>query len=743
MAVLLFIAASPKSLLRLEQAEELRSIENAIDAGKYGAWLAVVSRGAARHEDWVRLVSREQPDIVHFSGHCDRDGHLLLAADDGSFTRVSPALLARSFVTLSGNVRLVVLSGCQTLTTGRAIESIIDNVVVTTGNLEDRAAIAFAGPFYRAVASGVSIQRAFDEAKLTLEADLPEQAAFLRLLEREAGLAEKTRLLAEQIQPSRSSSDVPHELSELPTEAIPEPAPLLPQSRMPLAVNPQFVGRQAELRTLAESINARGAEAIGQVVAVTGMGGIGKTQLASAFVHRYGPYFPGGVFWLSFADPASIPAEIASCGGPGHLALWPADAAPGLTTQVELVRAAWREGTARLLVIDNCEDESLLKIWRTTSGGCRVLLTSRRRRWSTNVTTLALDVLDRPGSIALLRTFRSDLSAGDAALHAIADELGDLPLALHVAGSFLRRYRARWSPGEYLAQLRERALLDHPSLAGHGSEHSPTEHELHVGRTFALSLERLDRENATDAAARDLLARAACFAPGEPIPRRLLSPSANGEADELEAELEIEDALARMVDLGLLDMPEDNAYVLHRLLAVFASQALRDAMATARGAVECTVADEAKRINLIGYPALLLEWQPHLRYITDRAALRDDAYAAFLCNQLGFHLREIGHYWEAKPYCERALAIEETLRPDGPSMATCLGNLALVLQDMGEHGSARALQERALDISETHLGSEHPDTATSLDILASLLKDMGELAAARPLCERALASSRR
>jgi hypothetical protein len=40
---------------------------------------------------------------------------------------------------------------------------------------------------------------------------------------------------------------------------------------------------------------------------------MGKTQLASEFVHRYGSYFAGGVFWLSFADAEAVPAEIDAC----------------------------------------------------------------------------------------------------------------------------------------------------------------------------------------------------------------------------------------------------------------------------------------------------------------------------------------------------------------------------------------------------------------------------------------------
>ena len=104
---------------------------------------------------------------------------------------------------------------------------------------------------------------------------------------------------------------------------------------------------------------------------------------------------------------------------------------------------------------------------------------------------------------------------------AISSELGYLPLALHLAGSFLARYNKSVTPQEYLTQLKELSL-EHSSLQGRGESYSPTAHEAHIERTFALSYEKLDISNEIDRIALLILERAACFAPGEPVPKGLL-----------------------------------------------------------------------------------------------------------------------------------------------------------------------------------------------------------------------------
>ncbi len=531
-------------------------------------------------------------------------------------------------------------------------------------------------------------------------------------------------------------------LAALPVDHVPAVAPSLPPgSRMPLSPNPLFVGRDADLQKLAQTFLHVTSNGRGQTAAITGLGGLGKTQLAAEFVHRYVQFFGGGVFWLSFASAEAVSSEVAACGGSGGLNLRPDFAALPLPDQVGEVQAAWQSPLPRLLVFDNCEDEALLQQWRPPGGGCSILLTSRRAHYDPilQVHPLALAVLSRDDSIALLRKHRVDLPADDPVLAAVAEELGDLPLALRLAGSFLAKYRSAMPPSAYLDRLRKPTLLADRSLQTLGI--SPTKRTESLARTFALSYERLDTNEPTDALARQALTRMACFAPGQPLPRELLHRTLALPDDDPDASLQFEDVVRRLVDLGLLETEGgagEDALRLHRLISIFVRSITTDQ--AAQPAVENVMIELGNAYNNQGYPAPLLSLQPHLRVITDKAKGRMDEPAAALCNALGYHLQMIGDYAGARPYYERALQIHEhVLGADHPDTATTLNELGMVRRKQGDWVEGRRLLEQALKIREQKLGETHPATAITLNNLGFLLSRQEDYVAARPYLERALA----
>ena len=387
-------------------------------------------------------------------------------------------------------------------------------------------------------------------------------------------------------------------------DAIPAVHPLPPGSVMSISPNPHFTGREEELRELARLLDAEGrVAAIGQVAAATGLGGIGKTQLAAEYAHRYGARYPGGVFWLNMEDPEAIGAQVAACGGPGGLNLSPFPET--LPDQVARVRQEWQARRPRLLIFDNTEGPQVVADWHPTTGGCRVLITSRRQDWSAlpAVQCLPLDTLPRPDSLRLLlrrRAARLGMATETlledpevkAAADAICDLLGDLPLALHLAGAYLTDPYATTLPG-YLAELCAQPVLDNPALVDWVQDPSPTRHVQNVAATFRMSYYRLNRDDATDKMALRVFILLALLAPVVPIARQWLqewgrtiasrygyfarqrSQELGLKASEVPRTSDwsgrtFHDGLARLEALGLVMLEADGTVRLHRLVAEFA-----------------------------------------------------------------------------------------------------------------------------------------------------------------------------
>lgn len=86
-----------------------------------------------------------------------------------------------------------------------------------------------------------------------------------------------------------------------------------------------------------------------------------------------------------------------------------------------------------------------------------------------------------------------------------------------------------------------------------------------------------------------ILARAACLAPGEPIPHQLLLRTLDLPENDLEAILQAEDALTRLMELGLLQPETDQAVRLHRLVVAFIREVAGSLVEPTQTAVEITL----------------------------------------------------------------------------------------------------------------------------------------------------------
>ena len=540
-------------------------------------------------------------------------------------------------------------------------------------------------------------------------------------------------------------------LSGLPLDRVPKPERIPAGSRRPpIPRNRLLVGRDEDLKALASRIKAD--EDGPPTVVVSGIGGVGKTQLANEFAHRYGRFFAGGVYWLNLSDPASIPEEVAACGGTEGMDLRHDFHDLPLETRIGAVMNEWHGDLPRLIVLDDCPDGPTLAGVRPTSGGCRVLVTSRGpiSDPALGIGAFGLEPLGREASVRLLRGYHDGV--GDEKLGEIADELGNLPLALDLAGRYLRRYRHDDTDADrYLGELKSDEVLGHRSLLEPDRrEVSPTEHDMNVARTFAVSYRRLDGGDATDRLAIGLLARAARFAPGEPIGRRLLL-STLGPMEDLTARQreEREDALGRLVELGLVGESESGPVSMHKLVAAFARSEVEDEGAQAD--VEWAVGTEAVEVAKSGRPVRLEPLMPHLRQAVDTIGDRDDEPAYVVRFGMGCALGELGRPAEAVPYLRSAvehnaarLRTETNLTARERDDLVWLimrqrNDLGTALDGAGDPDGALAIHEPLLEERRNILPQPHEDVASTLTNIGFIKAERGgPLHEVGPLYDEAL-----
>jgi tetratricopeptide (TPR) repeat protein len=361
------------------------------------------------------------------------------------------------------------------------------------------------------------------------------------------------------------------------------------------------------------------------------------------------------------------------------------------------------------------------------------------------VEALPLPPLGRPASQELLlsprakgkKTTAAALLADPATAtdaDAICEALGDLPLALALAGAYLET-----TPSATLARYRaDIAAAPLARLETPLDEPLPTGHEASILKTFALSYDKLDANKPDDALARTILHRAALLAPA-PIPRRLLLRAAGLDPADAYAQEQADHALRRLAALGLIEDLGDEEVRLHRLLAAYARHRAA-APAEDGAAIEDALSDEVYAINMDGYPLVGVPYLPHLQQAATLADARGDESAATFLNNVGVLLKIQGDLSAAQSYAERALTIcEQTLGPTHPNTASGLNNVGLLLKAQGDIVGARPYYERALEIRKETLGLTDLDTAQSFNNLGSLLQDLGDFAVALPYFQQALA----
>lgn len=333
----------------------------------------------------------------------------------------------------------------------------------------------------------------------------------------------QARLLAgirqERAKPSTVVFPGSNKLQEI-RESSTFPGPFPAIWNIPYQRNPVFTGREDLLAQLVAVLKPGKTIALAQSAAqaISGLGGIGKTQVAIEYAYRHCQDYQA-VLW---ARAETYEELISSYVAIAHYLNLPQKNEQDQSLVAKAVLQWLKTQTQWLLILDNADDLAMVREFLPVTFSGHIILTTQAQSTGQLAQRLVVETMSQEmGALLLLR--RAMMIAADAPLETasssdialakeISKELGGLPLALDQAGAYIEETPCSLQEYQQLYRIRRIELLnirggllnDHPNA---------------VATTVSLSFQRVEERNP---AAADLLRLCACLAP-DPIPETVFT----------------------------------------------------------------------------------------------------------------------------------------------------------------------------------------------------------------------------
>ncbi|HEY1350009.1 MAG TPA: FxSxx-COOH system tetratricopeptide repeat protein [Ktedonobacteraceae bacterium] len=521
----------------------------------------------------------------------------------------------------------------------------------------------------------------------------------------------------------------PPSILSLSTAETPSRSPDPTFWNVPFLRNPLFTGREEILQTLHALLNYRQSITSMPTLALSGLGGIGKTQVAVEYAYRYASEYQA-VLWLTAGSSESLVSRIQQIAALLHLPEYQA------ADQVQIVAAVQRWLATHpgwLLIADNVEDIDQVRTMLPAKWQGALLLTTRQQALGTSAEPLALPPMTMHESAILLwrrahwlfggaldatvlqgKSLETSIPAGTLE---VVQFLEGLPLALDQAGAYIEETGC--SIADYLQRFRSQRK----EVLAHRGRDKGT-HPDSVSVTLRLAIEHIER---VFPAAAELL-RLCAFLHPEAIAEDLLVEGAPHLGPVLSPVVKdayrFDLALAALRSASLVTRhPEMRMLSLHQLVQAVIHDQMNPAeiqvwqkrvVYMVHDAFPESTPETWERCER--YLAQALACVPLIELVTHNLSMTGE----FL-SKVGSYLLERGRYGEAEPLLEQAVLVgEQELGSDHLALVPRLLKWEALFWKQGKYEQAKLLLQRMLAIEEQHLGPTHLQTATTLGHLAYL-----------------------
>ncbi|KAB8331293.1 tetratricopeptide repeat protein, partial [Scytonema tolypothrichoides VB-61278] len=480
-----------------------------------------------------------------------------------------------------------------------------------------------------------------------------------------------------------------------------ERAKLNPPNNVVFQGSANFVGRQHELSLLREKLHKPGAVAIS---AVSGMGGVGKTELATQYVRQHEADYPGGICWLN-ARESNLAAEIIQFAQAYmNLEVPQQDFRGRLLSLTEQVHWCWQnwqplEGLA-LVVLDDITDLGSCREFLPTAHRFRVLMTTRLRNLDSNIEEISLDVLSEEEALQLLTNLVGErrVQKEEETAKQLCQWLGYLPLGLELVGRYLVKKPPHWTLAKMLQRLQQQRLQDE-AINRHQKQLQQTLSTAQLGVLAAFELSWLELHPMTQRVG-ELLS---LFAPDIFVWEWVESATGRLNWDSTEVETALEQLYSRHLIQWVEDKSgdKDDCYKIHPLI--------REFLKVKQAAEQTVIASEAKQSQPPFFRTTCVS--PMKRAFAETFI----AIAKTISQSPTRH--DIESVKDAIPHlAEVAQNLTDAVSDE--NLIWVFTGLGWFYQGQGLYALAKPWLKQCVSVVQSRLGEEHPDVATSFNNLA-------------------------
>ena len=496
--------------------------------------------------------------------------------------------------------------------------------------------------------------------------------------------------------------------------------------------NPNFTGRDDLLEQLKKRLTAGRATAV-LPSALHGMGGIGKTQIATEYIYRHLQDYDL-IWWIDASRSTQIRARLTELARVLELT-----GATEANTAVPAVREALRTGhpfRRWLLVFDAAESPDTVKQFFPSGPGGEILVTSRNPDWASIARPLELAVFRREESIELLGKRGPEIPRDEA--ETLAEKLGDLPLAIEQAAAW--RAMTGMPVREYLRLFDE-------SVAEILDTSTPSDYDVSVAAAWNVSFDELKTRNP---AAHQILHICAYYSP-EPISRDLFTGvSRVSISAELDGALRDPIRLARAIrDINRYGLAKidhgNNTLQLHRLVQLVLRNRVMAPQVQANmrhGAHQLLASLDPNDPESSRHWPRYRELLPHA-YAADIVDCSDGWVRQLVINLMRF-LFQWGDHEEAARLAQRAYKdFTDKLGPTHAQTLDVATRLAFYLWSLGRYREAADINQRTLQLRIQVSGEDNEETFAVQTNIVTDHRAKGDFAAATKLSDDIFTKSRR